>query len=191
MLLLYSPYQTPRLSYILNFFLNILIGCEFRLTTDIDEFLSCNEPRLNYSDKNIYGGIWISSSGLLLSKEIINFRPEISKTSWGNIIFPAPKNKEVPFDIFSASFYLVSRYEEYLSFKPDEHGRFSPQLSVASEAEFLSKPIINIWAKKLSEILVSNFPELTFNKPEFNFISTIDIDNAFAYKGKGFIRNTG
>ena len=35
------------------------------------------------------------------------------------------------------------------------------------------------------------FPFIIFNKRSFNFLSTIDIDNAFAYANKGFKRSVG
>ena len=47
---------------------------------------------------------------------------------------------DFPFDIFAAAFFLVSRYEEYLSFQPDKYGRFPHQASLAFKENFLEIP---------------------------------------------------
>lgn len=191
MLLVYTTVITSRLNYILKFLLGSLIGCEYKVTTDLTEFSNYSGPRINYSDNGDYKGIWISTSELLISNELLKYEPEIAETRWGKIIFPKAENKEIPFDLFAASFYLVSRYEEYFSSELDTHGRYAYKSSVAFKAGILQKPIINIWAKKLSEIIKTVYPEVIFSKPNYSFISTIDIDNAFAYKGKGILRTTG
>ncbi|MBI5541892.1 MAG: polysaccharide deacetylase family protein [Bacteroidia bacterium] len=191
MLLVYTTVITNRLNYILKFLLGSLIGCEYKVTTDLTEFSNYSGPRINYSNDNSKNGIWVSASELLFSDEIIKFEPEVAENSWGKIIFPKNENIEIPFDLFAASFYLVSRYEEYLPFDSDVHERFTYKSSVAFKAGILQKPVINIWAKKLSEILKTSYPEIIFRKQNYNFISTIDIDNAFAYKGKGLLRTLG
>lgn len=191
MLLVYSEFNSPRLSYILKFILGTLLGYSYKITTNKQEYINFEGAKLNYSSESNLNGIWICPSNLLLSNKIENFKPEIIESNWGKIIFPISTNSKIPFDIFSASFYLLSRYEEYLPFTPDEHNRFSPEQSISYKADFLNKPIINIWAKKLFEIINLTYPNLTFNKSTFKFISTIDIDNAFAYKAKGFYRSIG
>ena len=35
------------------------------------------------------------------------------------------------------------------------------------------------------------YPQLRFNEQTFQYIDTVDVDNAFAFKGKGFARNLG
>jgi hypothetical protein len=44
----------------------------------------------------------------------------------------------VPFDLFAAAFYLLSRYEEYLSQEKDQYGRFPAEASLAFKAGFLA-----------------------------------------------------
>ncbi len=55
-------------------------------------------------------------------------------------------NSDLPFDPFAASFYLVSRYEEYLPYQPDQFGRFPAKASVAYQNGFLKKPVVNHYA---------------------------------------------
>lgn len=191
MLLVYSKNISSRLNYIFKFILDELLGIQYNVTTNKDDFINFIGAKLNYSIDNSLGELWVCSTDLLFSKEIEKKEPEILNSSWGNIIYSTPLNSQIPFDIFSASFYLISRYEEYLPFNSDEHNRFSPESSIALKAGFINKAIINIWTKKLFEIIKLKFPQLENQEKGFRFISTIDIDNAYAYKGKGIFRTLG
>jgi len=97
----------------------------------------------------------------------------------------------LPFDIFAASFYLVSRYEEYLPHIRDNHNRFLASGSDAFQQGFLHKPLVNIWSLMIRDILLTKFPELKCVTPVYSFVSTIDIDAAYAYKNKGITRAIG
>jgi hypothetical protein len=50
---------------------------------------------------------------------------------------------------------------------------------------------VNIYANLIRDVLKSRFPELNFPEKKYRFISTIDIDNAWAYLEKGFMRTAG
>ena len=102
----------------------------------------------------------------------------------------------MPFDIFAASFYLISRYEEYLPHQKDMYGRYAHENSLAFKEGFLNIPLVNIWVKDLVRSIQDKFPELAFHYPIaigslFTFIPTYDIDIAYAYKYKGVARNLG
>ncbi len=92
------------------------------------------------------------------------------------------------FDPFAASFYLVSRYEEYLPFKRDEYGRFQARESIAWQMGFLDKPIVNIWADNIAKLIGKKWPDWKPGPKEYRFIPTIDINAAWKYKRKGFFR---
>ena len=118
---------------------------------------------------------------------------EINILKWDDVscFFAAGENSSIPFDIFAAGFYLISRYEEYLPHVQDVHERFPAEESVAVKNGFIEKPVIDIWAYKFLELLKGKFPNYKYTKREFNLISTIDIDIAFAYKNKGIVRTIG
>jgi len=73
----------------------------------------------------------------------------------------------------------------------DAHERFSATDSLAHKNKFLDKPLIDIWALKFLGLFKEKFPDCEQQKREFEFITTFDIDNVFAYRHKGFIRNIG
>ena len=191
MIIIYSENPSNRLNFILKFVFNALSGLEFKVIHDIAEYEKCSGAKISYSQNKPETGVWIKSENLLFENNIHSFPLNVVETTWGKVFFDAPENKEIPFDIFSAIFYLLSRYEEYLTFKPDVFGRFPYTESVLHKAELLSQPVVNSWVKKLQEILMLKYPDLKFKNPAYQFISTIDIDNVFAYREKGFLRNTG
>ena len=95
------------------------------------------------------------------------------------------------FDIFAASFFLLSRYEEYLPHQKDMYGRYAHESSLAFKENFLHLPIINIWIKDFKEALRAKFPSLAIHRPPFTFFPTYDIDEAYSYKYKQWWRTAG
>ena len=92
---------------------------------------------------------------------------------------------DFPFDIFAAVFFLVSRYEEYFSFQPDNYGRFPHQASLAFKEKFLDFPLVNYWLEDFKKSLGLKFPGLIFRMKDFKFIPSYDIDIAYSYRFKG------
>ncbi|MFL5730164.1 MAG: polysaccharide deacetylase family protein, partial [Cytophagaceae bacterium] len=112
-------------------------------------------------------------------------------SNWNDhkVFFPVNNGSALPFDPFACSFYLVSRYAEYLPHIKDHHGRFSAEDSINFKGGFLDRPIVNIWAGHLKKILADSL-NLEFFPSPYIFTPTIDINNAFAYKYKGVGRNS-
>ena len=88
------------------------------------------------SKKQLDDEYFIKAYGLLTEKGISN--QEIIFDYWNKLpIFFNVKDSVLPFDIFSASFYLVSRYEEYLPHIKDKYDRFDAKESIAYKNNFL------------------------------------------------------
>jgi len=191
-LLIYSYKDSPRLRYILDILLSEILGVSYEITHNTQSFNDFRGSKINYSDKPLKNkAVWIIPHNILFENKIV--KQNIIVSEWDNlkIFFKTSPESDLPFDIFAASFYLVSRYEEYLSFKADKYGRYEAPESLAFKNGFLEEPIVNIWAAKFREILREAFPDLTFPVKKFEYISTIDVDNAWAYLHKGFIRTAG
>ena len=191
MLLVFASSITPRLKYIFDLMLHELLGLEYKFTINKEEFISFSGAKFNYSEQQFGEELFFYSVHLLFEKGISN--QDISVFDWSTTkAFYATHPKYVfPFDPFAASFYLVSRYEEYLPHRRDEHDRFDTTESLAYQKDFLGKPLVNIWTLKLKGELKKKFPELIFPEREYKYVSTIDIDNAYAYREKGFMRTAG
>ena len=166
------------------------MGLAHELTTDEGTFIQYEGIKINYSSKNFETAYQIAPVNLLFENSIItqqtncfiyNSNKAFFKTSYGHFTF----------DVFAASFYLVSRYEEYLPHSKDKYGRYAHHNSLAFKEDFIHKPLVNIWVNDFIESLQQHYPALKPQLPSFQFKPTYDIDSAFCYKHKGFIRNIG
>ena len=189
MLLIYTPKITSRHKYIFKLFFKEIYQIKFQITEREDEFKAFDGAKLNYFNTSFEDEIFIESMGLLNEKGINQQDINVSFENEIPIFFQSQSKASMSFDIFSASFYLVSRYEEYLPFVKDIHQRFQAENSLAYKNDFLQKPVINIWAKILVNKITQKYPNLEVIYPAYKYISTIDIDNAFYYLEKGFVRS--
>jgi hypothetical protein len=191
MMLIYTHKISLRSKYIFNFFFTDIYDIPYQITQSKDEFNAYTGPKLNYSVEKIADELFVKAFGLL--HEIGIKEQNIPVGMWNDeiILFKNNPGEEIPFDIFSAAFYLITRYEEYLPHITDLHNRFEAESSIAFQQQFLHKPIVNYWLNSLKIILLKRFPQLTFKEHHYSYISTIDIDNAFAFKQKGVMRTIG
>ena len=190
-MLILVPKITARLRYIFRLLLTDINGIEVELTTNADEFSSCKDEKMSYYLQ--HEDSLFFDAGSLLFETGINVQSVNYITFRGlPAFFPVySKRSALPFDIFSASFYLVSRYEEYLPHLKDNHGRFRADNSEAMRMDFIQKPLVNIWAGFIAEIITQKYPDIQLKKQVYKFIPTIDIDSAYIYKYKGFTRTAG
>ncbi|MGI6478171.1 MAG: polysaccharide deacetylase family protein [Salinivirgaceae bacterium] len=190
MFLIYTHKITNRLDFILDFVFAKNFGLDYRITTLREEFCSYDGPKLNYSLETFDDIINIQPKLLLSQEDITPQHIDVEEHNGIVILFPVERGA-LPFDIFAASFYLITRYEEYIKSKVDRFGRFDPRSSIAWQKGFLTEPVVNIWISWLKDIISKTYPELTLAEPKYKFVATIDIDNAYAYINKGFFRQTG
>src|SRR6201993_2308922 len=190
MLLVYSHKSSARFTYIADFILKNLCGFEISYTNSQEEFNLHTDAKLSYCETPIQSEINITPHTLLFEKGIK--QQNISISSWNGIptLFKNA-NTQVPFDIFAASFFLMSRYEEYLPHITDNHNRFEADNSLAFQNNFLHLPVINMWAVELKKLILAKHLDLKHKENTYTYISTIDIDNAWAYRNKGVMRTAG
>jgi hypothetical protein len=191
MVLLYSPLPTARLHYSASFIFSDRLRVPFRITDNIHELSSFAGIRINYADSETAATCFhIRPSGLLQELGIRPQNPAYQKQTEQHQIFPAA-SADCPFDLFSSCFYLISRYEEYLPHSKDSYGRFAHGESLAHRSGFLQEPVVDQWIVWLAGQLNQRFPEQHIPLPEFRFVPTYDIDNAFAFRHKNLIRTLG
>jgi hypothetical protein len=164
------------------------LGLEVVSCFDLEEFTNSTLPKINYSDTKLENCLNIKPHSILFDVGIKDYPIEVNNHQQFLKIFFKNSSSKIPFDLFGASFWLLSRYEEYLPFKTDKHNRFNYKSSLAYQYDFIHKPLINLWLIELQVCLAEIFPLLKFKENSYTFISTIDIDNAFKYKHKGFVR---
>lgn len=192
MLLIYSAVITSRVKYIFDLYFQELLGVEYSFTSLKDEFMDWQGAKINYSPSDFGSGLFIKSAGLLFENTISYQNIETTDMADSPVFFAHPDSASVlPFDPFAAAFYLVTRYEEYLTVHTDKYDRFEVSGSIAYRDKFLQTPVVNKWAIQLKEILHNRNPDLIFHLPVYRFIPTIDIDHAYAYKYRKVYRVVG
>ena len=191
MLLFYTDEINPRIEYTAQLIFNQILGIEVAFTVRSSEFLNSELPKLNYSYEKFGDEMYIKPHRFMHCKALI--QPNIQPV-WHEgekYFFESSKDSIFPFDPLAASFFLVSRYEEYIETEKGKYKRYPAEKSILYKYNLLEKPVVNIWARMLANKLKERFPELKFAQPKFDFLSTIDVDNAWAYSNKGFWRGMG
>ena len=192
MLLILVPKETNRLHFTMQLMLTRLLGLEISYTTEVLVFEQYDGPKFSYGVAVDEKYLFFASNGLLFESKIAARELRHFTFEDGLVFFPVPyKDSVLPFDLFAACFYLVSRYEEYLPLIRDNHNRYLASGSDAYQQGYLDKPLVNIWSFKLKDILQKRFRNLKFTTPAYSFTPTIDIDAAYAYKNKGLTRAIG
>ncbi|MGB3073785.1 MAG: polysaccharide deacetylase family protein [Chitinophagales bacterium] len=190
-LLIYSPRNSPRLQYTLQLIFKNLLGLSYEFTTDRPRFSAFGGAKLSYAKTPNGEAIFIYAEELLFESDIKLFPIPAGTFNEIKTIFHHPHTAALPFDPFAATFYLVSRYEEYLPFKTDKHGRFPAELSLSYKEGFHKVPVVNHYALLLKQLIISNYPDFIFPEKKYQFQLTYDIDMVFAFREKGVLRNVG
>ena len=190
-MIFYAENITPRLKYIADFIFTDILGLELEYINDLELILDTKDHIINYSYDTFDNSFRIVPHSLLDQHIIHEQQIEISKWEDLPIFFQCNENCDVPFDILAASFYLISRYEEYLPHTKDEHGRFEYTESIAHKHGFLKRPLVDEWVLLLGKKLKNKWPELQLKKRTFKHLSTIDVDIAWAFKNRPFYRILG
>jgi hypothetical protein len=190
MVLIYSPEIPVRLRYIAELLLSDLFNLQVHFTSSREEFIRHHGPAISYSPVRIGDTLHIEPDGLLSASGTADLFPQSANAGGMPVLFPSA-GTGFPFDVFSAAFYMVSRYEEYLSGTKDKYGRFQASSGIASKYGFLDQPVVNQWAIFLTEALKKKFPTMELHPPRYRFTSTIDLDHAYAYRCRGLVRTLG
>lgn len=176
MIKVYADRDSPRLTYVLDFVFKER-GLDYTLVHQSDQ-IAPNENVLNYSDQKV-GGFQLEPGTILFEQDV---RPQVvSQASfYGEPCF-AFNGK---LDPLSSIFFVLSRYEEYLSDERDHHGRFCFKNSVLSKDGLVMRAVCDRWSHALLNQL--GLPIREHAAP--NVIPTFDIDNAYAYRFKSGTR---
>lgn len=192
MLLIFNSQPSNRADYIFHLIMGELLGIEHKVVSDPDQFGSFSGPKFSYGSEPLADEVFLQSAGLLSENGFSRGEPEMAGKEGSMVLFPVRHlASALPFDLFSASFYLVTRYEEYGSVTRDEHDRFLPENSIAYQMGCHGTPVVNRWALSWAEVLRERFPDLPGAGTKFTFLPTVDVDQAYAYRYKGGLRNMG
>ncbi|RCT55876.1 polysaccharide deacetylase family protein [Winogradskyella sp. KYW1333] len=191
MLLVYTHKITPRLKYTFKHICKRILGLEVKFTSKVEDFIAHDSLKMSYTKQPLSNELFVRSHSLLFEQGLSDL--DINVQSWDNTkgFFLAGERSDLPYDIFAASFYLLSRYEEYLPHVKDEYGRFMAKESIAFTNRFLNQPVVDIWAYKLRDVLQQKFPEYKFHERYYEVSPVIDVPMAYYFRQKGLLRTIG
>jgi hypothetical protein len=187
--MIFTATDGPRLRYIAGIILGDILGLKWEVITDKRKL--GKHHVINYSDENIRGSFKFTPSSILFESGISKKEFRVDKWKDLPVFFQTSADSDIPFDIFAASFYLVTRYEEYLGYEPDKYGRFRASISLAFKNGFLGLPVVDLWAKEFARVLLKKFQTLAFRRIDYKALVTFDTDEPFEYLGKGILRSIG
>ncbi len=191
MLLIFTHKITNRLSYTTKQIFESILGIEVAFTVKVEDFIKHSGPKLTYSKQPLQSEFFVRSTDLLFEQGINDL--DISVSDWDGVpcFFSSGEKSSIPFDVFSASFFLLTRYEEYLPHVKDSLGRYPVKESLAFQNKFLEMPVVDLWAFKLLAALQERFPDLERRKKKYNFTSVINVTTSHSYALRGITRTLG
>jgi len=204
LIIIYTPKVTNRIRYAIDFVFRQHFGIDYEISESPvviqpDRFFISYGPEKLKSYFSVYRDFLlletdIKQQHIFVSREmaVYNNHPvggdEENETGYP-VFFQTTEHYDLKFDIFSCIFYLLSRYEEYLPHAKDAHGRFLSSSSLLSKPAFNFLPVIEIWLEDFKQRMLSVYPSLQFKEYKFEFVPTIDIDNAFKYWGRNWFKH--
>ncbi len=166
-----APHWTPRLEAALEWTFTSVLGLGWE-RMDKAAFEASGAPwKLSYGGPSGGPGCWIEPEGLLDGTELRAFPPR-SDTS----------------DVLALVFWMGSRMEEFMDTAArDQHGRFNPDGCVSMVRGWIGRPVCEEWSFQLGGLVLGeDWPEHQERlRKEFAVDSTLDVDSAFAFRGKG------
>lgn len=191
MLLIYTHKITPRFSYTMRQLCQGILGLEVSFSTKVEDFIKHVGPKITYTKQPLQNEFFIRSHDLLFEQGINDLTIKIG--SWNDIpcFFETDERSSLPYDIFAASFFLLSRYEEYMPHVKDELGRFPAKESLAYQNGFLEFPLVDLWAYQFQKVLAERFDEISKPKRKYAFTSIINVTTSHSFAHRGMIRALG
>lgn len=208
MIALLTDKESPRIRYVLNEIFDRRLGLKSTIFTEKEDFKASPEKikikYLTVNDENL-PGLFIQSHEVMLElslneyfspktgamklpEELIDFLSESESDKLelvGPFLILFPGDGNLGFDPLAMTFYYLSRYEEYLPFDGDEHGRYHYQNTFEHELKYDPEPFVDVALTRLYwELGIKDFKR-------FEIAATADIDILFRFHGRSFLRNLG
>ncbi|MEZ4909852.1 MAG: polysaccharide deacetylase family protein [Saprospiraceae bacterium] len=177
---LYCDQVTPRVTYTFQFIFEDVLQLSWQILDTLAD-LPTNGVLINYSSRKQFGGIYIEPNGLLSEHEIKNEALESIREVLNQI-----KSGQFDVDIFSFIFFSITRYEEYLIKERDNLGRFLYRNSILNDAKLGLHPFVDLTLRWLCQKMHESYPHIQVPcNMQYNFVSTVDVDQPWQYAHKG------
>ncbi|NQX85811.1 MAG: hypothetical protein HRT67_07880 [Flavobacteriaceae bacterium] len=191
MLLVYTPHITPRIKYVFKQICTRILNIEVSFTNTVEDFIAHDSLKMSYASQQLGNEFFVRHHPILSEHGLSDIDINVQDWDETKCFFYNGDKSSIPFDIFAASFYLLSRYEEYLPHVKDEYGRFTIKESLAYKHNFLLQPVVDIWANKFRSALEDKYSNFNFPKRNYQIDLAIDVPMAYYFKHKGLMRIIG
>ena len=179
----FAPGRSHRITFAVDVVFTRILGWE------IDWVDAAATAHVAYCQDAVVGPLFIQPSEVVQPAVMVLDPPRGADFMGQPTLFPTAG--ELGFDVFGAVLFLVTRMEEYGDSQRDSHGRFPAAASWMGRNNCIDQPLVDQWAYALRDILTERFSDLEATNRSFAVESTIDIDSAYAFKGKERIRTLG
>lgn len=185
---IYTKELNNRKRYTFDFIFGRILGVSFKYVDDEIDFKTYLGPKISYHQQPLANEIHFNIHSFIHQNGISD--QNFTFADWEGIKIPFAINKSTfSFDVFAATFFFLSRYEEYQIKERDEHYRFSGKNSLAYKNGFVTRPLIDEWAYAIADKIKDYFPSFEIRARKFQLIPTLDIDRAFYYQLDDFYKN--
>jgi len=112
-----------------------------------------------------------------------NFTPEKDiPVIYGNEKIEINKNKIIcGIDIFASTFFMLTRWEEYVITEKDKYERFPDKLSLAYKNNFHKRPVVNEYVEMLWNMIYSLDKSVKRKERKYSAYITHDVDEIRRY----------
>ena len=191
MILVITPHPSERLKYILNFIMQCYPNVSIK-TLELAAYSKAksDEIIIEYnSESTLQNAIYINCKSFIYETEV---RP--IKDQWNSntdCLMEFVHHSPLGFDVFSAIFHQLSRYEEYASSKLDKFGRFNSQSSCIVKENQHQTPWVDVYVKQFLSLVQKQHSTFIFTPTNFTYKPTMDVDIAYEYLGRNVKRTIG
>ncbi len=185
MLLVLVDSFTPRIAYTFEFIFKDR-KIDYSLTESVEDFKKSSAFKINYSSTQVADCYALSPTKILYDFDVKYY--STTKSNFEHFECLAFNGTSDP---CASIFYILTRYEEYFIGRRDQFGRFSGKQSTLFKFNWHEQAICDRWSTLLIQCIEKYYnKELKPLKIPATSIPSFDIDNAYAYKNKGFFRTT-
>lgn len=188
MILIYTNRLNARIRYVFTHFFETYTENTIEITDVLETFIAHNGPKFSYTNHKLSNEFFIDAHPLLFEQGVRDQDIKISRWQTIPVFFPCKQESSIPYDVFAATFYMISRYEEHIPHLKDDMNRFSTNGALASASKFANKPVVDMWAQLFLDCFKVEFPELIIKQPKSNLQTILEVPVAYAYKSKSMLR---
>ena len=190
-ILVYVPKENSRINYVFKHICKRILRLDVKFTTKVEPFIAFKGIKFSYAKKQLGKEVFVEQYGLLGEQGFSDKEIKVSKWNGIPCFFKTSSKSSIAYDIFSASFYMLTRYEEYQPYVKDSKEGFPIKESIAYQNEFLDRPVVDEWAYAFREVLKAKFPNHEFPERKPKQKTIIAVEEVFGYAQKGFVRQLG